>query len=106
MTTYSSSQAIAGFARPVTVGRAGKLGWVSVLLAALIVVPIGSVVVNIFAPSSRTWPHLVATVLPGYLWNTLALLVGVAYGVISIGVVSAWLVTAYRFPGRRVLDWA
>ena len=106
MTTYSSSQAIAGIARRVSVGRAGKLGWISVALATLIVIPIGSVVVNIFAPSEMTWPHLVATVLPGYIWNTAALLVGVAYGVISIGVVSAWLVTAYRFPGRRVLEWA
>ena len=103
MTAYSSSQAISGIARRVSVG---KLGWVSVLLASLIVIPIGSVVLNVLAPSESTWSHLAATVLPGYLWNTVALLVGVAYGVISIGVVSAWLVTAYRFPGRRVLEWA
>ena len=44
--------------------------------------------------------------LPAYLWNTLLLLVGVTYGVVSIGVLAAWLVTAYRFPGRRVLEWA
>ena len=106
MTTYSSSQAIAGIARRVSVGRPGKLGWLAVVLATLIVIPIGSVVVNVFAPSESTWPHLVATVLPGYIWNTVALLVGVAYGVISIGVVSAYLVTAYRFPGRRLLEWA
>lgn len=84
----------------------GKLGWVSIVLAALIVIPIGSVVVNVFAPDDSTWAHLAATVLPGYVWNTLALLAGVAYGVISIGVVSAWLVTFYRFPGRRLLEWA
>ena len=105
MTTYSSSQAIAGIARRVSVGRAGKLGWVAVALATLIVIPIGSVVVSIFGPSETTWSHLAATVLPGYIWNTAALLVGVAYGVISIGVLSAWLVTAYRFPGRRLLEW-
>src|SRR5690606_38187872 len=28
------------------------------------------------------------------------------YGVVSIGVLSAWLVTAYRFPGRQFLQWA
>ena len=33
------------------------------------------------------------------------LLVAVAWGVISMGVLSAWLVTAYRFPGRDVLEW-
>ena len=34
------------------------------------------------------------------------LLVAVACGVVSMGVVSAWLVTAYRFPGRGLLEWA
>src|SRR5262245_360540 len=106
MTSYSSSQAISGIARRVSVGRPGKLGWFAVALATLIVIPIGSVVINVFAPSESAWPHLAATVLPGYLWNTAALLAGVAYGVISIGVVSAYLVTAYRFPGHRMLEWA
>src|SRR5262245_39453839 len=30
----------------------------------------------------------------------------VAWGVVSMGVLSAWLVTAYRFPGRDSLEWA
>ena len=30
----------------------------------------------------------------------------VACGVVSIGVVSAWLVASYRFPGSRLLEWA
>src|SRR5258706_14187410 len=34
------------------------------------------------------------------------LLIAVACGVVSIGVVAAWLVTAYRFPGRGWLEWA
>ena len=105
MTTYSS-QTAPSFARHASFVRAGKLGWFAIVLAVLIVIPIGSVVVNIFAPSELTWAHLVATVLPGYVWNTVALIAGVAYGVISIGVVSAWLVTAYRFPGHRILEWA
>jgi iron(III) transport system permease protein len=44
--------------------------------------------------------------LPRYVWNTGFLLALVTCGVVSIGVVSAWLVTAYRFPGRDVLEWA
>ena len=51
------------------------------------------------------WARLTATGLPVYVWNTLLLLVAVAWGVISMGVLSAWLVTAYRFPGRDVLEW-
>jgi iron(III) transport system permease protein len=84
----------------------GVLGWSSIVLAALIFVPIAAVLANVFSHGGETWAHLAATVLPGYLVNTLLLVLGVTYGVVSIGVLSAWLVTAYRFPGRRVLEWA
>jgi iron(III) transport system permease protein len=84
----------------------GMLGWSSIALAGLIFVPIAAVLANVFSHGGETWAHLAATVLPGYLVNTLLLLLGVAYGVVSIGVLSAWLVTAYRFPGRRMLEWA
>ena len=56
--------------------------------------------------ASDLWAHLAATALPRYVGNTALLLVAVACGVVSIGVVAAWLVTAYRFPGRGVLEWA
>src|SRR5690606_23640614 len=84
----------------------GVLGTSAVLVAALICVPIVAVVSNVFAHGGDTWRHLLDTVLPGYVANTAALVLGVAYGVVSIGVLSAWLVTAYRFPGRRMLEWA
>jgi iron(III) transport system permease protein len=89
-----------------SVARLGWLGWVSIATAALVLAPIVAVVWNIFLPSDTTWSHLVSTVLPGYIWNTLLLVLFVAVGVISCGAVSAWLVTAYSFPGQRVLEWA
>jgi iron(III) transport system permease protein len=72
----------------------------------LIVAPIVAVVASGFAPGAGAWAHLVQTVLGAYVWNTFLLLVGVTWGVVSIGVLSAWLVTVYRFPGQRVLEWA
>src|SRR5918996_3653963 len=89
-----------------SVARLGWLGWVSIATAALVLAPIVAVVWNIFLPSDTTWSHLVSTVLPGYIWNTLLLVLFVAVGVISCGAVSAWLVTAYSFPGQRILEWA
>jgi iron(III) transport system permease protein len=86
--------------------RVGTLGAISLLAAGLIVLPIGAVVATVFAPAGDTWAHLARTVLGAYVWNTALLVAGVACGVISIGVLSAWLVTAYRFPGQRVLEWA
>lgn len=86
--------------------RVGVLGVISIVAAGLIVLPIGAVVATVFAPAGETWAHLARTVLGAYVWNTALLVAGVAYGVVSIGVLSAWLVTAYRFPGQRVLEWA
>jgi iron(III) transport system permease protein len=86
--------------------RLGWLGRASVITAALVVAPIAAVCSNVFLPSEATWSHLASTVLPEYIWNTLLLISLVAVGVISFGVTSAWLVTAYRFPGQSVLEWA
>ena len=92
--------------RPLSQRAPGKLGWTAIVMALLIFVPIAAVLANVFSHGGETWAHLASTVLPGYVANTALLVLGVAYGVISIGVLSAWLVTAYRFPGRRVLEWA
>jgi hypothetical protein len=56
--------------------------------------------------SGDAWAHLAANVLPRATLNTLLLLGGVGVLTIAIGTGAAWLVTAYDFPGRRVLDWA
>lgn len=90
----------------LTVARLGWLGRASVLTAALVLAPIAAVVFNVFLPSEATWAHLLSTVLPEYIWNTLLLVSLVALGVILFGVSAAWLVTAYHFPGQRVLEWA
>jgi iron(III) transport system permease protein len=45
-------------------------------------------------------------VLPGYIKNSLLLMVGVGMGVLVMGVGTAWLVTMCRFPGCRVFEWA
>lgn len=37
--------------------------------------------------------------------NTLVLVVGAGIGTVVLGTGLAWLVVAYRFPGRRVFDW-
>jgi iron(III) transport system permease protein len=84
----------------------GALTSLAVALALLLAVPVIVVLLNVFVPSEGTWAHLVATVLPDYVMNSLGLILGVAYGVITIGITTAWLTTMCRFPGRRVLEWA
>ena len=84
----------------------GLLGGFSIVVAALLALPVVSVLASIFSGAGETWAHLAATALARYIGNTFLLLGLVACGVISIGVVSAWLVTSYRFPGRAGLEWA
>ncbi len=75
-------------------------------MAVLVALPVAWVVLSFFGGTGETWSHLAATSLPRYVGNTALLLALVACGVVSMGVVSAWLVTAYRFPGRDLLEWA
>lgn len=49
--------------------------------------------------------HLVSTTLPGLIWQTLILCGGVILFTSTMGVLPAWWVSAYDFPGRRWLEW-
>ncbi len=85
-----------------------RIPWLTgsaLLVAVLVAVPILSVVWSIFQPGAGNWPHLVETVLPQYILNSLVLMVGVAIGVVIGGVGPAWLVVMYQFPGRRIFEW-
>ncbi len=67
--------------------------------------PLAFVVVSLLSPSFDVWSQLWRTRLPRMITSTLALLVLVGAGTLVVGGGLAWLVTAYRFPGRRVLSW-
>ncbi|ULB09676.1 iron ABC transporter permease [Cereibacter azotoformans] len=83
-------------------------GWSlgALVIAALVLMPIVSIVWIAFHPVENIWPHLLSSVLPRYLSNTLVLMTGVAALTAAVGTGAAWLVTMYRFPGARVLDHA
>jgi iron(III) transport system permease protein len=94
-------------ARPGAAHRPwGSLAWLSVIVAALFLIPVVSVLFSLTQSGSGTWSHLASTVLPRYLLNTAVLVAGVGIGVPVIGAGCAWLVTMCRFPGRRVFEWA
>jgi iron(III) transport system permease protein len=88
--------------RPATAAQ----GWTlfAAALAAVMLLPVATIVVLAVGPGSSVWPHLLRTVLPITLHDTGMLLAGVAICCLLFGTVTAWLVTMYRFPGRAVLD--
>ena len=76
------------------------------LPAALVVLPIGIVLLELLSPTREVWAHLANTVLPVMIRNTVLLVLGVGAATLVLGTGLAWLVTTYRFPGRDLFDWA
>jgi iron(III) transport system permease protein len=80
---------------------------VTAAAAAVAALPVAAVLgLGLAAGHGQVLGHLVATVLPGYVANTLALVVLVGAGVAFGGTVTAWLVTNRRFPGAGFFEWA
>jgi iron(III) transport system permease protein len=92
---------------PVLRRRRG-LVWISLaaIVALVIAAPVFAILVNLSHPAGELWRHLISTVLPEMLYNTIVLMVGVGLGAMIIGTGCAWLVTMTEFPGRRWLAWA
>lgn len=75
------------------------------LIAAVVMLPILSVIWTAFHPTENIWPHLIATTLPRYLTNTAILAVGAGLLSAAVGTGAAWLVSMYRFPLSRWIEW-
>jgi iron(III) transport system permease protein len=87
---------------------AGAPRWSVLVLAgtaAAITAPLLSLLVMALQADAALWGSLLASVLPVALVETALLLAGVAALCGTIGIATAWLVTAHRFPGRDWLAW-
>ncbi len=75
------------------------------LLALMVLLPIAAVISSLFDTSQGSLNHLVSTILPELVLNTLGLVFMVGLGTAVVGTGTAWLVSACRFPGSRILQW-
>jgi iron(III) transport system permease protein len=108
MTQTEMSQMPDAGARKASATRDGDRAWAifAVFISALVATPVIAVGVLAISPTANIWPHLWATVLPGYVRTTLVLMVGVGVVSFVVGTSTAWFVAMCRFPGRKVLQWA
>lgn len=90
--------------RRVALSKVVATGFV-LALAALVLAPLVNLVHIAFTGETEIWEHLAAYVLPQALLDTTLLLAGVAAITAVVGIGTAWLVTAYRFPGRDLFAW-
>ena len=75
-------------------------------LCLIVAAPLLALLGYIGQPTEGLWAHLVGTVLPEYVRNSVLLCVGVGVVTLVVGAGAGWLVTMYRFPGQRLLNWA
>lgn len=78
----------------------------SLLIGIAIVIPVLAVLYSgIVSGGGDTWTHIRDTVLSGYLWGTISVLMLFILLLLSIAIPFAWLVSMYDFPGRRYFEW-
>lgn len=83
------------------------LGWryIPVIVAILVLIPVGTVMLSFLTPAGEIWQHLVETTLSRLLLNSFWLALGVAVSSAVLGVSLAWFTAVCDFPGRKIFSW-
>ena len=68
-------------------------------------IPILTIFLKTFSGPGETWSHLVETLLPNYITNSLLLILGCSIITLIFGVTSAWIVSRYEIPFRKQFEW-
>ncbi len=76
------------------------------MLLVVLALPVLSVFSYVGVDTQGLWVHLAQTVLSTYVANTFLLTAGVVASALVAGVGTAWLITMYEFPFRRMLEFA
>lgn len=82
------------------------LGSAAFVIGLALALPVLTIIVLALMPTENVWPHLISTVLPGYVLRTVGLMLGVGLITFAVGTAVAWLVTMCRFPLRPLFVWA
>ncbi|AUD61775.1 iron ABC transporter permease [Shewanella sp. Pdp11] len=75
-------------------------------VATLLVLPLVALILQALQPDEAVFGHLMATVLPTYIINSLLLIFWVSLGALLLALPCAWLMARCEFVGRRYLQWA
>jgi len=91
--------------RHILPGFAPALGFTLLYLSLLVLIPLGALILK---TTEMTWAQFVATVTTPRALATYQLSLGSALAAAAIntvfGMVVAWVLVRYRFPGKRLID--
>ena len=76
-----------------------------ILILILFLAPILVILSSVFSDYSENWQHIYNYVLADYVINSIILVAGVSVLVMTIGTVTAWIVTNYSFFGKKFFEW-
>ena len=77
----------------------------SLAIVFFIALPVFAIAVNLLWGPGETWGHIVNYLLPGYISNSLYLILLCTVMTLLFGVTTSWLVSRYDFPFRPQLEW-
>jgi iron(III) transport system permease protein len=86
-----------------------RVNWLtssSFVIALLLALPIFVIAGFVFSGSAEVFTHMYNTVLFDYVSNSILLMLGVGFGVLLLGIPTAWLTSVCDFPGRKIFAWA
>ena len=82
-----------------------RWSFATLFILLLIAVPVFTIGIELFDGPGESWSHITAYLLPSYLKNSLYLAILCSITTILFGVSSAWLVTRYEFPLRKIVEF-
>ena len=77
----------------------------TVAISLFIAIPVFTIVFHLFSDKGEMWDHIVTYFLLDYVLNSITLLFGTGIICFSLGTASAWIVTKYDFPYRKLIEW-
>ncbi|MGK6314049.1 ABC transporter permease [Neorhizobium sp. DT-125] len=83
-----------------------SLSWLAAGIAAVVALPILAIFWIAASGGDDTWRHIIANVVPRATGRTISLLFFTGLVTALFGIVTAWLVASFEFPGRRLLSAA
>lgn len=83
-------------------------GWLylSLLGAAIIMLPILAIIISVFSEPNENWAHIKQFLLRDYVLGSIWLVLLSGVGTAVLGAALAWLVAAYDFPFKSFFRWA
>ncbi|MBB1268615.1 iron ABC transporter permease [Shewanella sp. SR44-3] len=90
----------------MVLGLRRSWSYLGIGITAVLLLPLLALLLQASQSDEAVFAHLLATVLPTYIINTLVVILGVSIGSLMLAVPAAWLVARCQFPLAKYFQWA